>query len=254
MSESGSPGIDSMLSPGVMPEVDLTIDYTSVIPRQSISNSPSATRQQMGNASELPRSVSTNPLPGLHVFQVDDEHFFARWKYHSSHKEEWSYPIANEWLHGVLSKLTYGRVAYYEAIFLCKQVIHLYYDTSLTESNVLHNRQEDIDLIIYICQNFDTKTVSTRFIAEGTPVTNLQHRPMGFDLVRAHGVRSCEFTQWENWMSGLHHGLHRLLGFHLVIAEFGLHPFTWPSNDDDAERAQFFKSRFGHDAATNRLF
>ena len=245
-----------MLSPGVMHDVDLTVELTPTTPRQSISSSPTTPRQRTYYAFEGSPWDIYDPLHGLHMVQVDDEHFFARWRYSFGMQSAWRDLSDPAWLRNVQSERIYGLVPEREAIILCKYVIHVClcvdsFPTALRGAVP----SEDVDLIIYTCHNPHTQTVGVRFIVEGTQAKHLRIRTMGFELVTSGLRQTCKFGQSERWMNKLCFGLYRtLLGRDLVIAdESGLQPFTWPSNDDDVQRAQFFTSHFGHGAAANSL-
>lgn len=248
-------------SPGIMHDVVSTFECTPTTPRQSISSSPITPRQRTDNAFEASPWYITDPLHGLHVVQVDDAHSFARWKYKCDPTDSgWTLesvwgPLADKpWLRFSRSERTYRLVLEREAIMWCRYIVHICLYISPLAGTGPSRISEDIDLIIYICQNLNTKTVSVRFIAEGTRAPILQHRPMGFDLVMVRGVQTLKFTQWEPWFDSHNKVIRKLLGWRVVIADrHELQPFTWPSNDDDVERAQLFKSRFGHGAATNSL-
>jgi len=243
-------------SPGIMHDVDLTFEHTPTTPRQSINSLPTSHCQSRDEAFEVLRRDIANPLHGLHVVQVDDEHFFARWRYKffKAMHDAWYELLDPLWLRNIRSERTYGLVPEREALVLCRYIIHvcLSHKSSVT---TLRGVQwlEDIDLIIYIRRDSHSPTVSVRFIAEGIQEEGLQNRAMGFDLVTSGVVRTCKVAQGISWMP-ITINFVGLLGWRVVIADrHGLQPFTWPSNDDDVEREQLFKSRFGHGAATNSL-
>lgn len=113
MSEIGSPRIHSMLSPGVMHDVRLTVGYTPTTPRQSINSLPTPPRQRGYDAFVASPWDPTNALRGLQVVQVDDEHFFARWRYKEGLTEfdtnmesAWHKVLDPPWLRGVRSERT----------------------------------------------------------------------------------------------------------------------------------------------------
>jgi len=227
-------------SPGIMHDVDLTIEYTPTTPRQSINSPPTTPRQRTYDAFEVPPWDITNPLHGLHVVQVDDEHFFARWRYTLIMTMELP------WFWNIRSESTDGLVPERETIILCRYIV---FEFLCAMALRIFISSEDIDLIIYIYHDPRTKTVSVRFTTEGMEIYHLQHRPMGFELVKGRGVQMCKFAHWEPWMIGFHEFSPKLLGWDLVIADrSGLQRFTWPTNDGDVQRARFFTSHFGHGA------
>lgn len=135
---------------------------------------------------------------------------------------------------------------------MCRYIIYVYL---CVESSATTLRgfiwPENIDLIIYIRHDPHTQFVSVRFVAKGTQTKNFQNGAMGFELATGRGVQTCKVAQWEPWRILFDFGFlsfYRLLKWDLVIAdESGLQPLTWPSNDDDVQRAQFFKLHFGAD-------
>ena len=231
-------------SPGIMHDVDLTVQNTPTTPRQSMSSSFTTPRQHTYAAFEEPPLDTTNPLHGLHVVQVDNEHFFARWRYKSDMTmESWHDLLDTPWLRNVRSERTYGLVPERETIILCRYIVFRCLCATALRG---FSSSEDIDLVIYICHNPHTQAVSVRCVAEGTQAKELQHRPMGFDLVTGPEVQTCTFDRLEPWMNKRYFGVfHRLLEWDLIIVdESGLQPFTWPSNDEDVQRAQFFTHHF----------
>lgn len=248
-----------MLSPGITHDIDLTVEHVPTTPRQIISSLPATPRRLTDNVFGGTPWDITNPLHELYVLQVDDERIFARWRheFRITTQSAWRHLSNPAWLReNVLSERTYVLIPELEAIGLCRDIIYICLCISSFRA-VLQGSgwSDDIDMIIYFCHNPHTQTVSVRFTAQGTKAKDLQNRAMGFELVTSSAVQTFKFAQWEPWMHGLGTGLYTLLKGSLVIADrFGLQPFTWPSSDDDVERAQLLKSRFGHGAATNSLF
>ena len=249
-----------MLSPGVMHDVDSTFEHTPTTPRQIISSSPTTPRQRTDNAFEVVPWDTTNPLHGLHVVQVDDEHFFAQWRYKSDPpefgwiKERVRHPLEDmPWLQNVRSERTDLLEPQREAVLFCRYFVHVWLYVNLPTALRGSIPSEDIDLTIYICHNTHTQTVSVRFMVECTQVRvkNLQNRAMGFELVTSGPFRTCKVAQWEPWRDLFNYMFLRVYGllewYSDLADESRLQPFIWPSDDDDVQRAQFFKLYFGAD-------
>jgi len=245
-------------SPGIMHDVDLTIEHAPTTPRQIIGSLPTTPRQRVDNVFGVPPWDATNPLHGLHVVQVDGHHFFARWRYKFERTIEsaWHELSDPPWLRNVRSERTYGLVPEREAIVLCRYLMHVYLCV-MSSATILRgfSWSENVDLIIYICHNLHTQTVSVRFTAEGTPAKISQNRAMGFELVTSFGEQTCKFAQWESWIYPQDIVLRRLLKWRWVFVDkHELRPFTWPSNDEDVQRVQFFTSQFGHATPAKNSF
>ena len=228
MSEIGSPGRHSILSPHIMHDADLTVTYT-------------------------PTSID-----GLRMVQVDDEHIFTLLRCdfglypHSIHDFR-NYMKSTRRHHANIESFqvldsVIPFVHMYAAIVLCRHITHENLGISSRAVNVPYKRSKPIDLIIYTCYDPHTKTAGVSFVAQDGRTQTLLQRPMGFELVTGNGVQTCKVAQEESWMHRIIK-IDGLLGWRVVIADrHELQPFTWPSNDDDVERAQFFKSHFGHGA------
>jgi len=241
-----------------MHDVDMTVEHTPTTPRQSISSSPTTPRQHMNNAFEVPRSISANTPPGLHVVRVDHEHLFARWGYKLEHHDfgtrkasDWRQFMGTQWLRDLRPELTFALVSERAAITVCRYIIQAYICVNAPDSPAMTLRDDwslEIDLIIYIYHNPQTKTVCVRFMAEGTQRQDLEDRVMGFELDTGRRVQTIRFSPLESWIDTGNY-FTELLEWHWLFIKWSeLQPFTWPSNDEDVQRVQSLKSRLGHGA------
>jgi len=242
MSDIGSPAAQSALSPGNVEDIVVLVDRSPSTPRQNIE-SPFTTR----------RPSTTNRLTGLKLAKINEGHSYARRRFDMN----WDLLSFSD-----TPKHPFGLSRESDMVDAGKRIAQVLLSGDPRVKHLPDNGTPGyIDLSFYMQSDppqlfplpHVPEAISARlFIALDTVSMPSLSWVIGLDMVYWPTSRQCKVAWIDSFVRPARLEVGIMLPCDVIIvADYELLLCTWPSNDDDVERAQFFTSHFGHGAYAN---